>query len=84
MRNLVMAGTAGLFLALGADVAKAAATNSIHESQPDAHGIVEGRAAYEIPASPYGRLGNDFGPGFNYGAAASSRDFGGTEITRDH
>jgi len=79
-----MAGTAGLFLALGTVFASAAAPDSTHEPQPDPRGIIEGRAAYEIPASPYGRLGNDFGPGFNYGAAASSRDFGGIEITRDH
>jgi hypothetical protein len=82
LRNLIMAGTAGLFLALGTASSNAAAPDST-EPQPDARGIIEGRAAYEIPAGPYGRLGNDFGPGFNYGAPASSRDFGGTEITRD-
>jgi hypothetical protein len=83
MRNLLMAGTSGLFLALGTVFAIAAAPDSTHQRQPEPRGIIEGRAAYENPASPYGRLGNDFGPGFNYGAPASARDFGGTEITRD-
>jgi hypothetical protein len=68
MRNLLFAGTAGLSLALGAAAAFAATSEA---PKSDAIQLVEGRAAYE-PAGEFGQIGNDFGPGFNYGAPAMS------------
>ena len=90
MRNFIMAGTAGLFLALGAVSAQAVPQKSL-EAPPDAayeaiasaNHLIEGRSAYETPTSVYGGLGgNDLGnPGANYGAPASAADFVGTEYT---
>jgi hypothetical protein len=90
MRNLISAGTASLFLVLGAVNANAAPRNSA--PAPDGAikaatspvPLIEGRSAYEIPAGAYGGLDvNDFGdPRINYGAPASAKDFGGTEYIR--
>jgi hypothetical protein len=90
MRNFIMAGTAGLFLALGAVSAQAVPQKSL-EAPPDAayeaiasaNLLIEGRSAYETPTSVYGGLGgNDLGnPRANYGAPASAADFVGTEYT---
>jgi DNA-binding transcriptional LysR family regulator len=65
MRNLLFAGTTGLSLALGA--AAAFAATSSDAPKPDASQLVEGRAAYMTPVSEFGQVGNDFGPGFNFG-----------------
>ncbi|WP_158816727.1 hypothetical protein [Methylocapsa sp. S129] len=85
MRNAILAGIAGLFLAFGAINAHADTSISPDASWPDAANgqLIEGRAAYENSVNVYGQLGNDFGPGFNYGAPASPHDFAGTEIRRD-
>ena len=90
MRNFIMAGTAGLFLAFGAISAQAVPQKSL-DAPPDAafeaianaNHLIEGRSAYEAPASVYGGLGgNDLGnPRANYGAPASAADFVGTEYT---
>jgi hypothetical protein len=44
--------------------------------------LVEGRA-YVSPVSEFGQVGNDFGPGFNFGAPASAEDFVGVEVSAD-
>jgi hypothetical protein len=90
MRNFIIAGSAGLFLALGAVSAHAVPQRSI-EAPPDAayeaissaNHLIEGRSAYETPTSVYGGLGgSDLGsPLANYGAPASAADFTGAEST---
>ena len=90
MRNFIMAGTAGLFLAFGAISAQAVPQKSL-DAPPDAafeaianaNHLIEGRSAYETPTSVYGGLGgNDLrNPGANYGAPASAADFVGAEYT---
>ena len=90
MRNYMVAGTAGLFLALGAVSAHAVPQNAL-ESPPDAayeaiasaNTLIEGRSAYETPPSVYGGLGgNDLGnPLVNCGAPARAADFVGPEYT---
>jgi hypothetical protein len=90
MRNFIMAGTAGLFFALGA-VSAHAVPQSALQSPPDAayeaiaraNTLIEGRSAYETPTSVYGGLGgNDLGnPLVNYGAPARAADFVGPEYT---
>jgi hypothetical protein len=79
MRNLLFAGTTGLSLFLGAAAAFAATSADAPKSAP----LVEGRAAYVTPASEFGQMGNDFGPGFNVGAPASPKDFEGAEVSAD-
>jgi hypothetical protein len=81
MRNLLFAGTTGLSLALGA--ATAFAATSTDAPKPDASQLVEGRAAHVTSVSEFGQVGNDFGPGFNLGAPASAKDFGGAEVSAD-
>jgi hypothetical protein len=80
VRNLLFAGIGTLSLALSA-VAALAAT-STDGLKPAASQLVESRAAYE-PAGEFGRIGNDFGPGFNLGAPASAKDFGGAEVSAE-
>jgi hypothetical protein len=80
MRNLLLAGTAGISFVLGATTAFAAAPND--KPWPGARQLVEGRAAYE-PAGEFGQIGNDFGPRFDYGAPASAKDFDGAEVSAD-
>jgi hypothetical protein len=88
MRKVIMAGTTGLVIALGAAGAYADEVNS---KAPPAPGLTEGRAAYEGPGAIDRRSGNDFGPGFNRGAPDSPYNwattgtmggFPGTEFTR--
>lgn len=80
MRNLLYAGTLGLSLA---SAAAAVAATSVDAPKPAANQLVEGRAAYVTPISEFGQVGNDFGPGFNFGAPATAKDFGGAEVSAD-
>jgi hypothetical protein len=89
MRNVIIAGATGLFLAFGAVNAQAAPQNSqqippdgAYEAIMSAMPLIEGRAAYE-DRSPYGGLaGNQLAnPQVNYGAPASASDFVGSENT---
>ena len=90
MRSFFLAGTAGLFLVVGAVSAHAVPQSAV-QSPPDAayeaitsaNSLIEGRSAYETPTSVYGGLGgNDLGnPRANYGAPASAADFVATEYT---
>jgi hypothetical protein len=74
MRNLVMAGSAGLFLTLGAAGASAQ-THYQGERQMTPERMIEGRSAFVAPHHPRSiRLpGNDFGPGFNAPTDPSKR-----------
>jgi hypothetical protein len=78
MRTLVFTG---LFLALSAGAAFAA--NFSDASRPGESRLVEGRAALVTPVSEFGTIGNDFGPGFNFGAPANAMDFEGAEVSAE-
>ena len=84
LRNL-MAGTASLFLTLGA--AGASAQTLYQGDRPmTPERMIEGRSAFVAPRSPRSihLPGNDFGPGFNAptdpfkGGAASPADVAGS------
>jgi hypothetical protein len=82
MRNLLLAGTTILSLALALGATAGFAATSADPPKSFSSQLVEGRAAYE-PAGEFGQIGNDFGPGFNLGAPASGKDFGGAEVSAD-
>jgi hypothetical protein len=82
MRNLILAGTTGLFLACGASGAFAglpSPPDAACEAIASADLLVEGRAAYEVDVSAYGALIDNFRPSVNYGAPARAEDFSAGE-----
>jgi hypothetical protein len=90
MRNFFLAGTAGLFVALGAMSAHAVPQTALgsppdaaYEAIASANTLIEGRSVYETPTSVYGGLGgNDLGNSLgDYGAPAKAADFVGPEYT---
>jgi hypothetical protein len=83
MRNVMIAGAAGLMFVFGALSASALDNGSSEASRMQSadRPLIEGRAVYESNAI-FGQLGNDFGPDFHYGAPASERDFAGVELHR--
>ena len=88
LRNLIMAGTAGLLLTLGAASSYAVPPDSANATIE--RRLIEGRSAFVAPHHPSSiRLpGNDFGPGFNAPAnpskgAANPGDVAGSDFTRE-
>jgi hypothetical protein len=66
VRNLLLAGTAGLILSLGSAFA-IAASPALPNSSRHSGELIEGRALYEAQVSFGGARENDLGPGFDFG-----------------